>query len=77
MQGKEEDQHACGGVSAVMPCPVVVDVLEKRWIEDLNLCDKERKFHNQTEFVVAAGLGMKTLQSLLFTNKKNQNTRSC
>lgn len=45
MQGKEEDQHACGGVAAMVPCPVVMDVLEKCRIKDLNLCDKKRKFH--------------------------------
>lgn len=62
MQGKEEDQHACRGVATMVPCPVVMDVLEKCRIEDLNLRNKERKFHYQT-VVVDSGLEWNLLAS--------------
>lgn len=58
MQGKEEDQHACRGVAAVVSCPAVMDILEKCRIEDLNLCNKKITFHNQA-VVEDAGLERK------------------
>ena len=42
VQGEEQDQHASGGVAAVVPGPAVVDVLEEGRVEDLNLRAKDR-----------------------------------
>lgn len=37
MEGKEEHQHASGGVAPMVFCPAVVDVLEEGRIVDLHL----------------------------------------
>lgn len=42
MEGKEEHQHASGGVTPVMFRPAVVDVLEEGRIVDLHLVGQTR-----------------------------------
>ncbi len=42
MQGKEQHQHASRGVASMMSGPVVVDVLEEGWVEDLHLVGGDR-----------------------------------
>lgn len=37
MEGKKQDQHAGGGIAAVVLCPSVMDVFKEGWIIDLNL----------------------------------------
>lgn len=37
MQGKEQHEHAGGRVAAMMSGPVVMDVFEECWVEDLDL----------------------------------------
>lgn len=37
VEGKEQHQHAGGRVASVVSGPVVVDVLEECWVEDLDL----------------------------------------
>lgn len=39
MKGKEQHQHACGRVASVVSGPVVVDVFEECWVEDLDLVE--------------------------------------
>lgn len=49
MQGKEQHQHASGGVAAMMSGPVIVDVFKECWVEDLDLVvdtDADAKYYD-------------------------------
>lgn len=37
VEGKKQHKHASGRVASVVSGPVVVDVFEERWVEDLDL----------------------------------------
>lgn len=43
MKSEKKDQHAGGRVSAMMSGPVIMDVFEECWVEDLNLTGVHRE----------------------------------
>ncbi len=46
VKGKEQHQHASGGVAPMMSGPVVMDVFKERWVEDLDLSGETQRKEN-------------------------------